>query len=346
MDNLHQLLVRTRGDLPPRSPGLDLDLITLRGRRKIRRRRWSVVAAAVAVTLAAGSLFPFVRRDSRPAPVAPVPASPVFAARLHGFSFGGFTVGASTMVTPGYEVAPLTRDGVSGPTRWAGSVEVYRAGAFDPTVFRAGTPVVVGATPGFLHVDTTTLRYGAAGNQKIAVLKKPAVAWQYADNAWAVVRSSLDGQLKTGMLVSLASHLALGPAAVVKLPFRVGYVPPGLSVAGAGRISPDFIRDTTLGRLGEMTLAPSRSWTGLTSTVQLGGVTIVEEKQQEGVPRGATSCDSWGCYRGLPGTDLYIGVTGKLPTVQLRKLIDSLTLADPSRPATWFPLVSLGPQGK
>jgi hypothetical protein len=337
MDSLHQLLAEARGELPPTT--IDLDRIAARGRKTIKRRRWSMVAAAVAVTLAAGSLFPFVRDEHRATrPARPAPAAPAFATRLHGFTLGDFQVGASIIVTPGYEVAPILRAGVPAPSRLAGSVELYRPGVFDPRVFRTGTPVTIGSAAGFLHVDVTTVRYG--NGQKLAEIRQPAVAWPYADDAWAVVRSSVDGPpdgLTADVLRGLASHLELGAPAPVRLPFRVGYVPPGLTMAAAGRISLGFVRDTTLGRLGEVTLAPSPSFTGLTGPADLGGVTIVEERRAAGVPRGAPTCDRYGCYRGLPGTDLYLGVTGKFPAAQLRKILDGLTTANPDDQATWYP---------
>jgi hypothetical protein len=328
-DRLHQLLRDARGELPPTT--VDLDEISARGRRHIRRRRWSVVAAAVAVTLAAGSLFPFVRDDHRPSPPAThVPAAAGFAARVQGFTSGDYRVGASIMVTPGYEIAPIYRDS----TRVAGSVEVYHPGAFDPRIVRTGTPVTVGSTPGFRYVATTTVRYGTG--QKLAEIKKPAVAWSYADDAWAVVRSA-DDTLSTDALQGLASHLTLGPATPVRLPFRLGYVPPGLSTQAAGRTSLAPTDDPAPGRLGEMTLAAPHSFTGLTGPLTLAGATIVEEHRAGGVPAG-TTCDGSGCYRALPDTDLSVGVTGTLPSPQLRQILDGVTTADPADPATWFPV--------
>ncbi|MEV6850782.1 hypothetical protein [Actinoplanes sp. NPDC051411] len=334
MESLHELLADARGELPPNP--LDLDEISARGRKIIRRRRWSVGAAAVAVTLAAASLFPFVR-PSHPDPAAsPVPG---LVTSLQGFTSGDYQVEASIMVTPAYEVAPI----VQRPARVVGSVEVYRPGAFDPRVFRTGTPITIGSTPGFLHVATSTIRYGPNGNQKLAEIKRAAVAWPYADDAWAVLRSADDGPddgLSAETLQQLAAQFTLGPPAPVRLPFRIGYLPPGLTLQAAGRTSLDAVRDTTLGRLGEATLAQPRPFTGLTGTVTPSGVTIIEQHQAEGVRRGATACDSYGCYRGLPGTDLYLGVTGKLPTTELRQILDGVTAANPSDRTTWFPAQS------
>jgi hypothetical protein len=324
MDGLHQLLADARGELPPNT--VDLDQISARGRKIIRRRRWSVVAAAVAVTLAAGSLLPLVRRDHHPSPPGlPASTAPAFAARVQGFSSGGYDVGASIMVTPGYEVAPISYAGHA-----VGSLEVYRPGAFDPHVFQAGTPL----TPGYLHVDTVTVRYD--DGRLLATINKTALAWPYADDAWAVLRSAAAGPadgLSAPTLQQLASHLTLGAPAPVRLPFHLGYTPPGLVPSAA-----DLSRDTTPGRLGELTLAPPRPYTGLTGPVTPSGVTVVEEREPTGTHHGGTACDSDGCYRGLPGTNRYVGVTGKLPTAQLRRVLDSLTTADPSRPATWYPL--------
>lgn len=334
MENLHQLLTDARGELPPPSPALDLDRITTRGRRQIRRRRWSVVAAAAAVTLAAGSLFPFVRGGHRP-PAHPAPASSGagFATRLTGYATGDYQVGASVMTTPGYETAPLTHAG-----RVVGAVEVYHPGAFDPRLFRTGTPVTIGTAPGFLRTATTTIKYGT--DEKLATLTRTSLAWPYATDAWAVIRSAAEGpddDLTPATLQQLATHFALAPAIPVRLPFRVGYAPPGLSAEAAGRVSLTFIRDPTLGRLGELTLAEPQQFTGLTGTITLTGVTVVEERQPAGAHHGATACDSFGCYKGLPGTDLYLGVTGKLPTAELRKVIDAVTTANPSDRTTWFP---------
>jgi hypothetical protein len=344
MEDLHQRLVDARGELPPRAATLDLDLITAHGRKIVRRRRWSAVAAAVAVTLAAGSLIPAVRREHHPSPPG-LPASPAqgFAATVQSLDLGDLHVGPPIMVTPGYEVAPVSRDHIQGETRVIGAVEVYRPGVFDPHLFQAGTPVTVAGKDGFRRVDTTVIKYGGGSDQRLATLDHTAVAWPYAPNAWAIVRSSADSPtagLTPATVQQLASNLTLGPPAPVKLPFRLGYVPPGLSLEAAGRISLGLANDRTLHRLGEATLAPPRPFTALTGPPTLTGITVVEERQPDGVPRGAPTCDDYGCYRGLPGTDLYIGVTGKLPTAELRQVLNGVTTANPSQPATWFPVHS------
>jgi hypothetical protein len=252
----------------------------------------------------------------------------VFAAQMHGYPSGDLVVGASIQVTAGYEVAPITR-----AARVVGSVEVYRPGIFDPALFRDGTPVSIGGAAGFLHVASSTVTY--ADGSKLASLETLALAWPYAGNAWAVVRSATD--LTADTLRQLAERFTLGAPVPVKVPFRLGYVPPGYSTSTAGRVGLASVRDTTLGRLGEITLTTRKPFTVLTGPQHVDGITVLEERQPADAPRHGTTCDAYGCYREIPGTAYYVGVLGRLPTALLRAVTTGITTADPLHASTWFP---------
>lgn len=63
---------------------------------------------------------------------------------------------------------------------------------------------------------------------------EPTIAWRYAPDAWAVVRGTFDETAGSSEAVpsglrQIASAVEIGEPAPVRLPFRVGFRPPGLT---------------------------------------------------------------------------------------------------------------------
>lgn len=108
-------------------------------------------------------------------------------------------------------------------TKMSGSVEVYEAGAFDPSPYLAGTRTTVdGESAYFAWVSDpfhTTREV------------RRALAWQYAPDAWVVVRIEHDTPTPSmsaeipSELVEIASLVEIGDPEPVRLPFQVSYRP-------------------------------------------------------------------------------------------------------------------------
>jgi len=108
-------------------------------------------------------------------------------------------------------------------TAMSGSVEVYEAGAFDPSPMLAGTRTTVdGESAYFAWVPDP---YHTAGEVR------RALAWQYGPDAWVVVRIEHDTPTPSmsaeipSELVEIASLVEIGDPEPVRLPFQVGYRP-------------------------------------------------------------------------------------------------------------------------
>lgn len=360
MSDVRRLLTEARGDLPP--TGLDIDEITRRGRRTVRRRRWAAVGATAAVALAVASAVPLVRDVTRPAPAATGPAT-VSPAPALTFTFGGYAVGDyrvadPVQVTPGYEVAPVWRDHAAvvdapgGTSLVVGSVTVYRAGAFDPAEFRAGTAVVVNGRPGWQRTFAGSAKAGAA------TVSKPALAWEYAADAWVVVRSAGAGTfgLAAGQVRTLADRFAENRRAVATLPYRMGYVPAGYRLVAAGSSDLADVPDTALGRVSQAYLVRGgMSFQRLSDPIELGydgvraGLSIAVSRKEIGGahPRPVvTTCKQSGagayCDLSVPHSDYYVEVADlskRLSVAEVKAVTDGLTFADPAEPGGWYPAV-------
>lgn len=122
----------------------------------------------------------------------------------------------------------------------AGTLTVYRAGVFRPDRFRAGTPVTVGGRQGF--AATLPREVVVGGKDRESRLNPttrrylPALAWQYADGAWATIESDhLDKHtLPAGVQRQLAQRLTAGAPARVTVPLRVTHLPDGWKLGSAG----------------------------------------------------------------------------------------------------------------
>ena len=210
---LSDMLTEAKAGGPP--PRYSADDVVEAGRRLKRRRRvqvWAGAAAAL-VVVAVGVTVP---RFGGP---EPMPAAPVlntisypageFAGNLIGFSAEGWTVSGTTMVTPAYEVAVISRpDDV-------GRVVVFRPGAFDATEARgAWEAVPVNDRPGFYRDGT--------------------LAWEYAQDAWAVVTIEGRAQPSREQVAAVAAGVQTGAEQPMRVGVKFGYVPAGYRLASAG----------------------------------------------------------------------------------------------------------------
>ncbi|HTJ36646.1 MAG TPA: hypothetical protein VL738_25780 [Dactylosporangium sp.] len=342
--DLPELLRQARTAVPP--PRFDIDDAVAAGRRlRVRRRAgWagSTGAATLALGLAATVLAPHLGRSPGPAAGSASPRTPQFAfpadplaGNIQAADFGGtLRMSGTVLVAPTFQAALVTRPDLPGVrteddgTRHeygiaAAVVVVYRPGAFDAAAFTGGEPVSVDGRPG-RYITSYQLGPGRRG---------PAVAWQYADYAWAVVAATDQRPaLSLEQLLSLAVALRPGEPRVPSLAFRLGTVPAGFTVRAAGTADPGL----TVSLPGESFLSlinPGGQEIALTLHPSWWG-------ERHGTA-GEASCPQQGfCYTTSPDGKWQVEADGhqEAGDDELLAMLRSITFADPANPYTWFPL--------
>ncbi|WP_306204961.1 hypothetical protein [Actinoplanes sp. RD1] len=188
-----------------------------------------------------------------------------FAAALASFRIGKYQVGPVNQVTAGYQVLPVYRDGyVIGvddeeyPLADA-TITVYRPGVYDPAMFGAKgefttaygpvSTVDVGGSRALVRdltyalPDQDAMKKWLAGRKDgdqaaardLPQLKytRTAVAWEYADDAWATF---LPGQVRDPLTRAdtLAIVAGVSPAAgrPLRMPYTFGWLPGGWQTVG------------------------------------------------------------------------------------------------------------------
>jgi hypothetical protein len=246
-------------------------------------------------------------------------------------------------------------DDVTGP-KFALKLTVYRPKAFSPERYRTfgAEPVTVNGRPGYFSTDLPIGRDPAGGEGPAW----PSLAWQYADNAWAVIDNVTPDEHGKRQLTAIAEGFrgaAAYPAAIV---FQTTYLPEGYRLASGGR-GADWPNGGGWAQItGTRYVHGAGSDTGVTTAPVLDPADSTERdlrinvydrrwatnsKPPEGQPEDAVWCNSGNaklCYRLLPGGRYVAEVegSGQESTADLRKVMAGLRFADADDPATWFPM--------
>jgi hypothetical protein len=201
-----------------------------------RRRLVPALAAAaaiVAIGAAAVATTPLELQRHSPAGVPDGTAPPPRSVRVCSPSPQDLTI-FRIDPAPGLRYADggLVDCGRRSTTVWAidgktiGNLTVYDAGAYDPTMTRAGRPVQIAGHPGFVgHLATS-----AIGDQP--ELPASGVAWEYRPGAWATL-SGVDGGVDRRMPLIQRLATALHPDArdPLLVPMRLRHLPAGVELA-------------------------------------------------------------------------------------------------------------------
>jgi hypothetical protein len=131
----------------------------------------------------------------------------------------------------------------SGDEAVKGGLQVYYAGAFDPSGVERGTPVQVNGRPGYY----SPLRLADGGSTTYDVL-----AWQYADDGWAVV-----------YLWDGAAGRAVDPGASRSKGADAGAATQPSGLPGAAALQADELRIATATHAGTTAIRVPLTITGL-----------------------------------------------------------------------------------
>jgi len=296
-------------------------------------RSWRpVVAACVAVTavvaaVAALAVVLAPGRNAAPAGAPPAPVSLRF-----------------TIDVPGYRVVPirLNRDyqeaSVSRGSQDAGTVLVFAPGAFAPSLMQHLTRQSdVHGSPAYLGTlnDNVTGGLTPGTNQLI---------WLYAPNAWALLEAhqpnAVDVPAAQQLMLARAMRLS-GAVTPLKVPFRLGYLPPGLVPTSGTSLGSD--RSIGFSDAATADNSPYGPWE--TVLVSVSGQGSCSGGSRQVAVHGYRACFQPNIEYGYHHT-LKVEVPGGWLTVDsyaktysdavLRKIADSVTLATINRPSTWF----------
>jgi hypothetical protein len=391
---LHEFVDAVTADEPPL--GRTADDIIVAGRRAERRRRAGFATAGaaglVAVAVAGAFALPsFGVRQSATggttgAASAGTPAknktnastgkwtdAPAFTFTFKGFQAGKLAVQDPIVASTAYQIAAVYEDGrttndkpsstpevsvpgkdkksaKANPTIYA-YLTVYRRGAFNAGGIKNGKTVSVA---GHKAVQAT-LPVGLDPKNPVDPGNK-LFAWEYTDNAWAVVTSvssSADDPSFTD-LGALVTGLKPSTPTPAQLPFTVGYVPAGYQPVQTGTHAMpglDGIAAAREGDYGGATFArPAPAGTGLTAPFdQVDGsiknsfnifVTPSGNSNQK-AHAGATKCYANGfCNVWSADGKVQVQVSDEatganLSASEMTKIAHSIKVADVNDTTTW-----------
>jgi hypothetical protein len=373
---LSDLLEAARSEGPP--AGITVDDAVAAGRRLQGRRRaaWAGAATFVAVAAIAVAAVAAVPRGSTPRPVAPPAASPVrpaqfsyptdpWAVSLKGFRLGKLIVSTPIQITPGYQVAYVAKAGSTGGDTQSLSdavITVYKLGVFDPRLFRSGEATQVNGRPGIYLVP------GISNDPGQHLPPTPAIAWQYADNGWAVLSLATPRALTKEQMIAVAAKLTAGRPAVARVATKLSYLPPGYRALQAGLAADPLGPDPSKSFL-RLVNGPE-SYTRLAEPIS--AYTYIDRPQQQiliavfpydfgnyhtpsgtSVTSGTFCPEEHLCYRNIQNGKYQIEVNGingvqadiGPPRSELEKLINGITVANIDDRSTYFPVTSAVPAG-
>ncbi len=387
---LHEFVDAATADAPP--PVHTTDDIVAAGRRAERRRHvgFASVGAAgtaglVAVAVAGAVVLPSsaARRPSTPRPAIVGAASngtsvqwtqtAPFTFSFRGYDAGRFHVQDPIVASTAYQISsvyedghttndrPVSPDDASGqtkdkkaqgsdPTLYA-YLTVYRSGAFDPSRINGGTALTVAG-----HKAIEATLPAGLDPKNATVPGNKELAWEYTDNAWAVVTSVSGSSDDPSFadLGGLVTGLKPGTPQPAKLPFTVGYVPAGYQPVQIGvHAMPglDGIAAAREGDYGGATYArPTPATSGLSAPFDspdgmIKGsfnifVTPSGSSNQKAQP-GRTACYTGGfCNVWSADGTVQIQVSDEdtganLPASELTRIAQSIKVADVTDETTW-----------
>ncbi|WP_204004240.1 hypothetical protein [Virgisporangium aurantiacum] len=371
-------------DPPPLRYGVD-DIVASGERAQRRRRLGRAVAGAASVVVGLGVAAAVVvpsftsggTGTSAPNSVGAPAAAPAGPVGPFTFTFGTYTVGRLTVAAPidvstAYELAPVYAEGLTSndkpadpsteiPGRDKGApgyrpdpakdlyayLTVYRPGAYDPTKLAGAQPVTIGGRPGLEVTDTT-------GNWPMT----RTLAWQHADNAWAVlsVRSDDTTYPSADDLRRLAAGLRTEARTPAKVPVKLGYVPAGYGLTEVGVHATTGLNGISSARAGDhaglLYSKPAQPTTGLTGPFENpdGGnptgsfaiFVVPSANSNQPTSSPGVSCLTGFCNRYFDNGKVLVQVSseGLLPDSEMRRILEGVTLTNVQDESTWVSPVS------
>ena len=372
---LSDMLKAGKENAPP--PRYSVEDAVAAGRKRQRRQRTVFAGAgstAAVVAVAAAIAVPQIVSGHKSSPSLPAAASSAatqkkafaypagdFTGNIAGFTSGDLKITDTVHVTPGYQVAIVVAPGSGTDTVDAdnklhhspndiGQVVVYRKGVYNPKKIQSAAKTSVDGHPAYFQKSLPgESPKGVKGNfPKHAFDTAASLAWQYGDNAWAVVTTAGRAEISQQQLAAIAAKVSAGAAEPAKVGFKLSYVPSGYELAAAGP-SDSMLLSPMTGESYIRLLKGNFPYKGLTEPAQ--DPFVVNDKQLPVVQLGlypswyskhsakTASCPDQGlCYRSTDDGKYVLELSGGgfLSDAEMIKMLNSVTFADPTDPGTWF----------
>jgi hypothetical protein len=373
MHDIRELLEIGKGDAPP--PPYAVDDLVASGQRRRRRRLAQriggagVVAVGLAVSgvLVASTITVSANRPAAPPPkvevgqAAPVVAIAPFTFMFDTYSVGGFRVLPPQVVTATYQEASIVADyqdpNGKATTAYVGMLTLYRPGVRPPAEFTVGTKVTVHGQSGFANEreqDAVTAINGGGVFTNPTGTMADTLAWQYANNSWAVINSvielpsDLSHRLTAPDERALADAFSLGAPSRARIPFQAGHLPAGWQVVSVSG------RSFTAEDIGSVTVVFAPASPQATTKVRHFAnaadgpavvVTIIHaDAPPPDAPKTKTTCGHFetdtdrACSWAIPNTQYaYVlrDPANTLSEAELTAIGQSLTFDNLDQPDTW-----------
>ncbi|WP_433373137.1 hypothetical protein ACQPZX_01255 [Actinoplanes sp. CA-142083] len=367
---ISDLLDQARAGGPPLRH--DVEFVLVAGRRRRRRRTAGLaIVAVVAVAAAIGVPQIVARRPSQPAKPTPTPTPVVittpasgelfpFLFHFHGYDAGAYRVGEPSDAGIRGTTVPVTR--IVNPTpETDATLAVYGPGVDPLRQYPNGKIIEAEPVHGRrafwleLHPDSPT-------PSKFDYLLPRNFYWEYADGLLASVGFVEDERFSAADARRVAEGFTLSEEQEVTVPLKIGYVPPGWKLSSAsGKPGKPGTADGGLNFVPEEYAAAQMSGSDgrVPDSVRKNGVqsmmvllmpssqhmATLPSPEVGGADPAKVHCDVEGCYHPVDNGRFRLRVGGSsLSNAEARKMLASITLADPDDPSTWFPAHATVPE--
>ncbi|GAB7036481.1 MULTISPECIES: hypothetical protein [Catenuloplanes] len=287
-------------------------------------------------------------------------AAPPFSYTFHGYTAGELKVSEPMLVTPGYQEAWIRRpyelveleddngEVIDSRPGYDALLTVYRPGVYDPERYLGQERITVRGRDGFWAENVPYQR------EFVDEQPRPGVAWQYADDAWAVISMIAAEPYPRADLLAVAEGLTMTAPYPATTPIDLVTVPEGYTLTSGGTV--DDWPLSVSEQLGSIRLTADRpEYRGLTMPVDVleSGVPTIAVRLVDarwtshtgvttpGAP--ATCVDDNTCVR-LTADGRWL-VEGHAPPAAevdpelLERVVGDAVLADVPNRGSWFPLV-------
>ncbi|MEU4694594.1 hypothetical protein [Actinoplanes sp. NPDC023714] len=319
---LSDLLEEARADAPPMR--LDVDQLVRAGKRRHRRRNAGWAIAAVAAVAAAIGVPQILTRQSAQPPVLPATSPSVaekpeyfaFTPTFRGYDVDGFRVEDPVAMSFGWTAASIREPGVADSV---GAVRVYPPGV----------------EPGFPEEAEKTAADPVGGHQAYYLVREDngekRLLWTVEDGSTVEVSASIG--MSRAELRRVANGFRMGGGVPLRTALSASYLPPDYRMIMAN----DFaVRFVPAKKAAEIMNLPDRSYPpGVVKNI----VSISVEPKNPGTEAKAKpACLEEGpvCLVLVAGGKYSLVVSGQgIDLAEVRRVFESVTVADPEDPAAW-----------
>ncbi|MBL7260891.1 hypothetical protein [Paractinoplanes lichenicola] len=338
--DMGELLDEAAQGAPPLRHDADSVLRAGRGRKRRRNAGWAI-AAVVAVTAAIG-VPQLVRREQAhpvtPAPVPTVVTTPArgavipFVTRSQSFEAAGYRVENPEFADVRASVAWITPVGWERPAGWPG-LTIYGPGVDPLARFPAPGATIIEVAP-----INGRRAFWLKPDPRSESRDEPMFFWEYADGLLARLEPSPNRTEKAD-LPRIAEAFRLAPEQALTVPFRVGYVPAAWSLTEASSsASYRGVRFEHVKRTSLRMKTPDRVYDRPNMDKTPSDALIALEPVPAGTdPDPAkVTCGPHECHRVVADGRYLLRAGGiSLSEAEHRRMLESVTMADPDDRATW-----------